>query len=437
MRHKNTLFYSNSKEVKFNFSGEGISSDGSVVLVKKIERKHKIIRDFSSVLVDKRNKSYCDHTIEKMIFQRVLLLIQGYCDCNDSKYLANDPIIKTVLNGDLASQPTLSRLENSLSIKDIYKLSEHLVDSYIDSIASDRKQIVIDVDGTDDETHGSQQLSMFNGYYKQTMYHILVFHDGETGQLILPVLRAGSCHSNKLFVPILRRIVAKIKSRRPDLKIVIRGDCGFSCAPFYNFVDASKGSLEFCLGITSNERLKKQSQLLEEQIIKDYVNKGEKHQEFVEGFSYQADTWESPKTCYAKVESTGKGLNVRYFCSNMKTEDAKSLYKDFYVKRGDASENRIKEFKNMCYADRLSCHRFAANYFRLLLSSLCYEFYYQIKLLVLQSSKEQAKKWQIDNIRLYLMKVGATIERKAKSIIISLSKSYVCQELFVEIVQLC
>ena len=121
----------------------------------------------------------------------------------------------------------------------------------------------------------------------------------------------------------------------------------------------------------------------------------------------------------------------------MKTEDAKSLYKDFYVKRGDASENRIKEFKNMCYADRLSCHRFAANYFRLLLSSLCYEFYYQIKLLVLQSSKEQAKKWQIDNIRLYLMKVGATIERKAKSIIISLSKSYVCQELFVEIVQLC
>lgn len=435
MRHKNNLFYSNNKEVKFNFSGEGISSDGSVVLAKKVERKFKIVQKFSSVIVDKRNKSYCDHSIKKMIFQRVLLLIQGYRDCNDSKYLANDPVIKTVLNGDLVSQPTLSRLENSVSIKEIYRLSEHLVDRYIDSIPSEKKQIVIDVDGTADETHGSQQLSMFNGYYKQTMYHILVFHDGETGQLILPVLRSGSCHSNKLFVPLLRRIVAKIKSRLPELKIVIRGDCGFSCAPFYKL--ANEESLKFCLGITTNERLKKHTQLLEARINEEYVSKGEKHQEFVEGFSYKAKTWSSPQTCYAKVESTGKGLNVRYFCSNMEAKDAESLYKDFYVKRGDASENRIKEFKNMCYADRLSCHRFAANYFRLLLSSLCYEFYYQIKLLIMQSSDEQAKQWQIDNIRLYLMKVGATIERQAKSIIINISKSYICQELFVEIVQLC
>jgi len=435
MKYKNTLFYSNNKEVKFNFSGEGISSDGSVVLVKKIERTNKIIRKFSSVLVDKRNKSYCDHSLDKMIFQRVLLLIQGYCDCNDSKYLANDPIIKTVLNGNLASQPTLSRLENSISIKDIYRLSDYLVDSYIDSIASNRKKIVIDVDGTDDETHGNQQLSMFNGYYNQTMYHILVFHDGETGQLILPVLRAGSCHSNKLFVPILSRIVAKIKSRRPELKITIRGDCGFSCPPFYALADETQ--LDFCLGITTNKRLKIHSQPLEARINEEYVSKGVKHQEFVEGFSYKSDSWSSPQTCYAKVESTGKGLNVRYFCSNMEAEDAKSLYKDFYVKRGDSSENRIKEFKNMCYGDRLSCHRFAANYFRLLLSSLCYEFYRQIKLLILRSSNEQAKKWQIDNIRLYLMKVGATIESKAKSIIINLSKSYICQELFIEIVQLC
>jgi hypothetical protein len=435
MKYKNTIFYQGKKEVKFNFSAEEITSDGAIVLIKKIEKKNKIIKSFSSVLQDKRNKSYTEHSLEKLISRRVFLLIQGYSDCNDVNYLSNDPALKVSLDGDLASQSTLSRLENSISIKDIVRLSEHLIQSYIDTIDVSRKQITIDVDGTDDPTYGDQQLTMFNGYYKQYMYHQLLFHDGDTGQLILPILRPGNCHSNKWFVSILKRIVERIKQRRPDLTIVVRGDCGFSCPEFYKLAELE--NLKFCIGITTNDRLKKHTSLLDARIREEYLSKKEKIQMFVEAFSYQADSWDKPQTCYAKVESTGRGMNIRYICSNMKTTSAKDLYKEFYVMRGDASENRIKEFKNMCFADRLSCHRFTANFFRLFLSALTYEFYFKIKCLIKQSSYDEAKKWQIDNIRLYLMKVGATVDSKVKSIIIKFSKSYICRNLFAEIVQLC
>jgi hypothetical protein len=435
MQYKNKLFYQKNKEVKFNFSAEEISSDGGLFLAKKIERKKKTIKMFSSILKDTRHKGYTAHSLEKLISQRVYTMIQGYSDCNDSEYLSEDPIIRTILEGDLASQPTLSRFENSVRIAEIWKLSEHMVESYIKTIDRKRSQLVIDVDGTDDPAHGNQQLSMFNGYYEQNMYHILIFNDGQTGQIILPVLRPGKCHSNKWFVPLLSRIVEKIQSRRPDIKIIIRGDCGFSGSSFYELADA-KG-LEFCIGITTNNRLKEHTSLLEARVSGQYLINRLKYQAFTEGFNYQAESWHKPQTCYAKVESTGKGMNIRYICSNMKAESPESLYKEFYVQRGEASENRIKEFKNMCYADRLSCHRFSANYFRLLLSALCYEFFYQIKQLIAKSHNEEAKRWQIDNIRLYLMKVGATIEEKAKQIILKLSKSYICRDLFKELVELC
>jgi len=435
MQYKHKLFYQKKQEVNFDFTSEDIGSDGAVILSKKIEIQNKIIKGFTSILVDGRNKSYTDHSLEKLICQRVFLLIQGYCDCNDSKYLAFDPIFQTALGGQLASQPTLSRFENTITIRDLWRLSEYMIDRYIDTIDKDRKEIIIDADGTDDQTHGKQQLSFFNGYYGQHMYHLLLFHDGQTGQVILPVLRPGNCHSNKWFVSILKRIVERIQNKRPELKITLRGDCGFSCAEVYSLADL-KG-LKFCFGISANSRLKKSTALLEAIINKEYLSNKEKHQEFIEGFSYKADSWENPQNCYAKVESTGKGMNIRYFCSNMESDTAKTLYQDFYVKRGDSSENRIKELKNMCFADRLSCHKFTANYFRLFLSTLCYEFYRQIKLLINKSSHQEAKKWQIDNIRLFLMKVGATIEKKVKTITIRFSKSYVCRELFIELVQLC
>src|SRR5690625_7730767 len=115
--------------------------------------------------------------------------VQGYEDTNDVGYLKNDPLFKDVLQGQMASQPTLSRFENSFDKATIFEFCYAWIDRYVDSLKG-RKKIIIDIDATDDPTHGAQQMTMFNGFYNQFMYNELFFHDGETGQIIVPVLRS-------------------------------------------------------------------------------------------------------------------------------------------------------------------------------------------------------------------------------------------------------
>jgi hypothetical protein len=157
-----------------------------------------------------------------------------------------------------------------------------------------------------------------------------------------------------------------------------------------------------------------------------YSGKTEKYQHFVSPFAYKADSWDEEQMCYAKVEYTGKGMNTRFFVSNFKEENSREIYWDFYVKRGETSENRIKEVKNMCFCDRLSCHNYTANYFRLIISTIAYKFFVKIK-------HYAAKKRNIDSIRLNLLKVGATIKKTVKRIIVSYSKSYIYQDLYREL----
>ncbi len=373
MSQQITLFYQGKQQVNLDFSAQAVSSDGAIVLSKKLEKKYKLIEQFCHDIPEYRDRRYIDHSIDEMISQRVFLMMQGYDDCNDVDRLKDDPIISEMLGGDLCSQPSISRFENSMTVRTIYELSMAWIDRYVSSIDKTRKQIVIDVDGTDDPAHGAQQLALFNGYYGRFMYHQLLFKDGDTGQIILPVLRPGNTHSSRWFVKILEKIVDRIRIRYPDIEIVIRADCGFSVPGFYDLADRKQ--LKFCVGISANERLKRITKKVVDIVRAQYLEKGLKHQHFVGGFTYQADTWNQPQTCYAKVESTGKGMNIRYFMSNLDDMSARQIYWGFYVKRGDASENRIKELKNMCYADRLSCHKFTANYLRLFLSCLCYEFY--------------------------------------------------------------
>ncbi len=430
MSIKNTLFYRKDKAILIDFSASEISSDGSLILLEKIEREHKLLKKFSKILPDLRNPKYITYSREEQLKQRVFMLMLGYEDANDVNHLKYDPLFKDVLQGNLASQPTISRFENSLDKHSIFEICNAWIANYVSSLKG-RKSIIIDVDATDDPTHGAQQLSMFNGYYGQFMLNELFFHDGQTGQIILPVLRPGNSHSNKWYVGLLKRIIIKIRKSYPQMKITIRTDSGFSCAPFYELVDDY--DLYFATGIASNNVLKKQVTEKEQEIKDTYLAAGEKHQDFIE-FTYQAKSWHKEQQCYSKVESTGKGMNVRHFVSNIKGKTAKEIYFDFYVKRGDASENRIKEVKNMCFSDRLSNHGFWANFFRLFISSLAYEMFLLIKQKIKKTSFEIAKKWQISSIRTYLLKVGATLKITKRRIYYQLSKAFVYKDLFRQII---
>ncbi len=338
--------------------------------------------------------------------------MQGYEDGNDVFHLQHDPLYKDILEGDLASQPTISRFENSLNKRSIFELCYAWVDRYVSTLKG-RKAITIDIDATNDPTHGRQQLSMFNGYYGQFMYNELFFHDGDTGQIIVPVLRPGNSHSNKWYVSILKRIIIKIREVYPDMKIIIRADSGFCCAPFYKLADIY--NLKYAVGLASNAVLKRKTARAKKAVKHLYLNQGKKHQHFM-NFDYQAKSWHKAQRCFSKVESTSLGMNIRHIVSNMEVKEARDIYFGFYVKRGEASENRIKEIKNMCFSDRLSNHGFWANFFRLFISSLAYELFLLLKTKIKNTTFEKSKKWQISSIRTYLLKVGATIKKTKRSV---------------------
>lgn len=359
------------------------------------------------------------------------MLMQGYEDCNDVFHLQHDPLYKDILEGDLASQPTLSRFENSISKQTIFSLCYGWIDRYVSSLKG-RSSITIDIDATDDATYGKQQLSMFNGYYGQFMYNELFFHDGYTGQIIVPVLRPGNSHSNKWYVSILKRVIHKIRRVYPDMELIIRADSGFSCAGFYELAD--KHALKYTIGIASNKVLKRKVFRASKAVKHLYLDQGQKHQHFI-SFPYKAKSWHKEQQCYSKVESTGLGMNIRHIISNFEATQARDIYFGFYVKRGEASENRIKEIKNMCFSDRLSNHGFFANFFRLLISSIAYELFLILKTKIKKTKFENAKKWQISSIRTYLLKVGATIKKTKRRIFYRLSKAFVYQNLFLELIK--
>jgi hypothetical protein len=267
------------------------------------------------------------------------------------------------------------------------------------------------------------------------MLNELFYIDGETGQIILPVLRPGNVHSNKWNDRFLRVIARKIRQRFGDIQIIIRADAGFSCPGFYEVVQEQ--DLNFCIGLSANPRLQEAIRPHYDRVYKRYGCKGVRHQKFVGPFSYQADSWEHPQDVYAKIESTGKGMNVRFIVSNFAEEDAEELYRDFYVQRGETAENRIKEVKNMCFSDRLSCHRFSANFFRLMLSCLAYELLRHLREVIRQTSHAKAWKWSIHSIRLYLLKVAAQVHQTVRRIYIRFSRAFSQQNLFTEVMMRC
>lgn len=433
MSSKDTVFYKKNKAFLVNSDAQNLSSNGGILIADYIEKNHGIIKSISKTFEDERNQNYITHSYYDIFKQRVYGILLGYEDANDVEKLSQDALVKEILDEKFASQPTISRFENSFNKVQIFKTLYAWVDEYIKTLKG-RKKVIIDIDGTDAQTYGHQQLSLFNGFYGHFMYNELFFHDGETGQIIVPVLRPGNAHSNWWYISILKRIVEKIYAQYPDIEIVIRADSGFSTSKFYKL--AKEKNLKYTIAIASNAVLKRRTKLLANCVKYGYVDKKIKKQVFKRAFDYKAASWDCTEKCYAKVESTGKGLNIRYFISNFENASPREIYFDFYVKRGDTSENRIKEVKNMCFSDRLSSSNFYSNFIRLIMSSLAYEMMLIIKEKIKKATKEERpKKWLVNNIRLFLFKIAAIIKITKRRIIISISSTVIYKDLFLSVIK--
>jgi hypothetical protein len=210
--HKQLTFESLlSKEIIADFEGGRITSDAGSLLLRKLDQRCRIAEKAAPCLHDPRDSGKVKHNLLTLVRQRLFAIAQGYEDNNDAATLAKDPAFKIMAGrtpesaADLASQPTLSRLENMVDTKDLHRLSDWLLDLYLKTHPGPRKVIVLDVDATDDPTPGRQQLSFFHGCYEEHMYHPLLCFDGRTGFPLAAVLRPGNTHASLGVLPVLKR----------------------------------------------------------------------------------------------------------------------------------------------------------------------------------------------------------------------------------------
>jgi hypothetical protein len=369
--------------------------------------------------------------MRELITKRFMQIACGYEDADDSDSLRCDPALKIVcgrtpISGeDLGSQPTMSRLENSLSRPALYRIGQSFVDAFIGSYKHAPKKIILDIDDTDDPTHGAQQLSLFNAYYDEYCYMPLHIYEGYSGKLILSVLRPGKRPCGEEVVAILERVVKRIRQRWPKVRIVIRGDSHFSSPELFDLC-ASMRKVHFVVGLTNNKVL---AALVEDAVMRvenAYDQAGKKLKIFVQ-FPYQAKSWSQPHRVICKIEVNEQGRNVRFIVTDMNGKGPQRMYDTSYCARG-AMENYIKNHKRFLHSDRTSCHVFEANQFRLFLHSAAYVLLHALDEKGLRGTSLAGS--QFDTIILKVLKIGAQVIERLSQIRIHLPTSTPYQALY-------
>lgn len=425
-----TLPFHSHREITARFDGGSLTSDAGWLLFGSLDSQHRFCEGFSSCITESRDRRYVRHEQLKLIRQRVLQIVAGYEDCNDADTLRSDPMLKTVCDQlpesdpDLATQPTLSRLENSVSRKDLMRLSRWLLRRYVGSLKKRRAdKIILDLDSTDDPTHGQQELAFYHGYYRSHILHPLLIFDADTGELVCAVLRPGNKGAAFHIVPILKRIVKAIRQQvGQQVDIEIRADSGFATPRLYEFCEENK--LQYVIGLSRNPRLQRIVEPLLDSTRLKFVDLEEKQRQFDE-FAYRANSWDRSRRVIVKVEVDHRGINRRFVVSNRDDLSAQSLY-DHYTDRGQ-TENFIKAFKNHLSMDRLSCHRFLANQFRLLLHALAYQMFVCLRDYLYGTPWQ---KLEIETLRRRVLKIGARIRQTTRRIWVHLSSAFPEQALF-------
>lgn len=408
-----------------------MSSDGGLLLLRQADERSGTCQWFAGCLPDPRNSKRIRHDRLEQVRQRVYQIAMGYEDCNDSQELRHDPMLKTVCDrrpdeeeDALSSQPTLSRFENAVDGRTLNELRQRLEESYVAELPSDTHVVVLDIDSTDDETHGRQQLSFFHGFYDQYMYHPLLVFDGESGQLVSALLRPGNAHAARSATPLLRGIIRRIKARFPQALIVVRADAGF-CVPrlllALEALDRELGDVDYVIGIAKNPRLLALAAATMAQARRRYEDSG-KHVRHFGACSYAAESWVHERHVVIKAEHSERGENPRFVVTSLGEFPPQLIYDRAYCARGN-SENFIKDFKNALAADRLSCGAFKANFFRLLLHAAAYRLMYGVRVAAAKVVPELACA-QFDTLRLRLLKVAAHVTQSVRRILIRLPQVF-------------
>ncbi|MGH8760826.1 MAG: IS1380 family transposase [Burkholderiales bacterium] len=411
------------RRVEVNFDGGEVSSDGGLPLLRKLERRLGLLDAVARVLADPRDPERIEHSVLDMLRQRVFGLVQGYEDLNDHAALRNDVLMQTACERDtaLASAPTLCRLENRASRAAAWAIHGVIVEKFIASFKRPPKELVLDFDATDDPLHGKQEGRFFHGYYDHYCYLPLYVFCGE--QLLVSYLRPSKISESKHAGAILKLLVKRLRQAWPKVRLILRGDSAFCRRRILAWCE--RNAVGYIVGLAQNQRLNRMTQAQRERLGRQFEQSGMKQREFAE-LRYGAKTWKCERRVIARLEHMDKGDNPRYIVTNLEG-DAKSVYEKTYCARGEM-ENRIKEAQLGLFADRTSCQYFAANQFRLLLSSLAYILTERLRALALAGT--EFARLQATTLRAKLLKIGAVILRNTRRVRVMLSSAFPYQAIY-------
>lgn len=433
------------REVRVDFQGGRISSDGGLPLLAELDRRLGILERFTGCFLDHRNPDLIEHELGSLLKQRVLGLALGYEDLSDHEQLRSDPLLAAAVGvadplgshrrceqdrgKALAGKSTLNRLEAAAAVNarehrykrievDTVAMERFFVETFLATRSEPTQGLILDLDSTDDPLHGEQEGRFFHGYYGHYCYLPLYIFCGEA--LLWAQLRPADIDASLGSVEAVAQIIGQIRQRWPGVKILLRADSGFAREGLMSWCEGN--GVDFLLGLPRNQRLQRSigAELFEAETA--YRQSGRPQRRFKDLTYRTRKSWSRERRVVGKAEFLAKGQNPRFVVTSLCPDawPAEALY-DHYCQRGDM-ENRIKEQQLDLFADRTSTHWMKANQLRLWFSSVAYVLLSELRRLALAGTA--LARAQCGTLRLKLLKIGAVVRVTARRIWISLSSAY-------------
>jgi hypothetical protein len=419
------------------------SSDGGAILLKAAERRVGLTSALAGCLTDARQAGKVQHELRELITQRVMALALGYEDANDAARLASDPIHKLLVGRDpidgedLASQPTLSRFENAPVRKELLRMTEALADCVMERhrkrLHGRARWITIDLDPTDDPTHGQQEFTFFNRHYDSYCYLpmvcFLTFNEEAEQYLVAAVLRRGNATGSLGALGILRRLIARVSNAFPKARIRVRLDGGFASPEVLYFLDCQP-KVEYLVNMAANVVLKRKVKTAMKWSRHASELSGQTEHVYGECQYATKKTWPWKRRIIYKAEVVRAANkepkdNPRFVVTNLK-QSPQWIYEQVYCQRGDV-ENRIKELHDGMQIGRTSCSNFLANTFRVLLTAAAYVLMQEMRLGLARTHHARA---QVATLREHFLKLGAQVVVSVRRIVLHLPQAFPYRDSF-------
>lgn len=422
------------------FDGGAVTSDAGGLLLGAADRAVRLVDRFSGCFEDHRRADLIEHAVRTLVSQRVFGIALGYEDLNDHDQLRHDPVMATLIGkleakrGDcapLAGKSTLNRLELSRPEPTKYHKVSHdpaaieqlFVTLFLEAHRKAPKQVILDLDATDDPVHGHQEGRFFHGYYDHYCYLPLYVFCGR--QLLAAKLRPSNIDASAGAREEIERIVAQIRRRWPGVRILLRADSGFCREELMAWCEANK--VDYVFGLARNSRLAGEIEPELAEATEESRRTGKPARRFKDFMWSTLDSWSRRRRVVAKAEVTRGDPNPRFIVTSLSRGEAKArhLYEKLYCARGDM-ENRIKEAQLDMFADRTSAATMRANQLRLWFASMAYVLLCALRRIGLKFT--QFARASCGTIRLKLLKVGALVTTSVRRIKVAMASAYPWRE---------